>query len=671
MPTPDPNRVIVFITGGFYLSSDDAKIRDHMQGLGHTVHVMSQLSSINSVLEVNPDAIVVSESISPFLVGTKFRDVNLPVMMMAAQLYDEMKMGTSPGIDTDETQVKILDPTHPIAAGNSAGNTTIYSSKADLGYAIPGSGAQIIASLASNNTRATAFVYNAGSQMVGVTAPARRVGFWLESDGGDRSNATGWAMFEAAVTWALFGGAGSGGGSAPPATLDVSVDSLNFGTVTVNSSSDVQTITLTHSGASGSPSLNITGIDLVGTHPGDFAATLSTPLTLNQGETATIIANFNPTNPGARSATLQIHHNAGGTSPVMVSFIGQGEAAPESKLTLSTSTLDFGTISGNSKTLPLTITHTGEPGSPSVTITGIKLNGSDRSNFSTNFSGSRTLNRGQSITVNVTFSPNSTGTKNATLTVESNAAVVNPFSVSLTGTKTASRVTNGLQLLFDFDDYNNGSTISSNGGAAGPVNMSIDNRHRVNKIGGGIEINNSVYITSSSAPTSLINNIKSSDNFTIEAWIQPQNTQQNGPAQIVSLSNGQGNRNFSVGQDGNRYLVRVRSGKNSSGTSPEIRTNANMATTGLTHLVVTYTNSDKTVRIYINGNLVHSERNQGNNGNTNLDNWNTGYRLTIGNEYNSSPSTARDWMGKIYTVAIYNRALSLDEVGQNYEAGEE
>jgi hypothetical protein len=45
-------------------------------------------------------------------------------------------------------------------------------------------------------------------------------------------------------------------------------------------------------------------------------------------------------------------------------------------------------------------------------------------------------------------------------------------------------------------------------------------------------------------------------------------------------------------------------------------------------------------------------------------NW-TDYRLTLANELNQN----HPWLGELYLVAIYNRALTTDEVSQNYGAG--
>jgi hypothetical protein len=46
-------------------------------------------------------------------------------------------------------------------------------------------------------------------------------------------------------------------------------------------------------------------------------------------------------------------------------------------------------------------------------------------------------------------------------------------------------------------------------------------------------------------------------------------------------------------------------------------------------------------------------------------NWDATYSLTIANE----PSADRPWLGELHLVAIYCRALSDDEIEQNYVEG--
>ena len=56
----------------------------------------------------------------------------------------------------------------------------------------------------------------------------------------------------------------------------------------------------------------------------------------------------------------------------------------------------------------------------------------------------------------------------------------------------------------------------------------------------------------------LVDAVTKSNEISIEAWVKPENTSQNGSARIVSLSADPGQRNFTLSQDAARYDVRLR-----------------------------------------------------------------------------------------------------------------
>lgn len=49
--------------------------------------------------------------------------------------------------------------------------------------------------------------------------------------------------------------------------------------------------------------------------------------------------------------------------------------------------------------------------------------------------------------------------------------------------------------------------------------------------------------------------------------------------------------------------------------------------------------------------------------------WNDAFQLALGNEFNSIDGSDRAWPGEYHLVAIYDRALTKDEISQNYEFG--
>ena len=103
--------------------------------------------------------------------------------------------------------------------------------------------------------------------------------------------------------------------------VSFSPTSLNFGTVTVGTSSAPQTVTLTNN-ASGQ-ALSVTGVALTGANLGDFSQTNNCSSVPAKG-TCTITVTFTPTATGARSANVQISDNGGG-SPQLVPLSGTGQ----------------------------------------------------------------------------------------------------------------------------------------------------------------------------------------------------------------------------------------------------------------------------------------------------------------------------------------------------------
>jgi VanZ family protein len=77
------------------------------------------------------------------------------------------------------------------------------------------------------------------------------------------------------------------------------------------------------------------------------------------------------------------------------------------------------------------------------------------------------------------------------------------------------------------------------------------------------------------------------------------------------------------------------------------------------HLLVTYNFVEQ--RVYVNGHLRLRAPIPGGR----LSNWDPSYSLVLGNEATGN----RPWLGKLFLVAIYNRALSEQEIWKNYTAG--
>ncbi len=157
--------------------------------------------------------VVISSTVSSGNVGTKFRSVTIPVLTWEHALWDDLGMTAAAGTQVSgQTSVAIVTPGSPLAAGLT-GTVAVSTTTDTLPQGVPGAAAVIVARLPGTTT-ASDFAYDTGAAMPGLAAPARRVGLFLGDNTAAIFTANGWALFDAAVTWARNQG---GGGPSPSA----------------------------------------------------------------------------------------------------------------------------------------------------------------------------------------------------------------------------------------------------------------------------------------------------------------------------------------------------------------------------------------------------------------------------------------------------------------------
>lgn len=206
--------------------------------------------------------------------------------------------------------------------------------------------------------------------------------------------------------------------------LTTSAASLNFGNVTVGSSS-TQPLTLT---STGTAAVTVNSASVSGT--GFTVSGATFPLNLNPGQTVTLQVKFDPTNTGAVTGKLAIASNSSTNPNATVSLSGTGIAATSPQLSVSAASLSFGNVTvGSSSTQPLTLSSTG---TAPVTINSAGVTGTGFSVSGTTFP--LTLNPQQTVTLQVKFQPTSTGSVTGQLAVSSNSSTNATATVSLSGT---------------------------------------------------------------------------------------------------------------------------------------------------------------------------------------------------------------------------------------------
>lgn len=229
-----------------------------------------------------------------------------------------------------------------------------------------------------------------------------------------------------------------------------------------------------------------------------------------------------------------------------------------------------------------------------------------------------------------------------------------------------SRVTSGLVVLYEFNE-GSGSTVGDTSGVGTPLNLTIDSVPNVTWLSGALRINSGTIVKSSGAGTKVFDALTATDKITIEAWVKPANNTQTGPARIVTLSKDTSKRNFTLGQDADEYITRLRTddGSTSSNGTPSQDTGTGTLTTSLTHVVFTYDSSTTARKTYIDGSVAVSDTGGTGGIAGDFDNWDSSWKFALANELNNN----WDWLGEFHLVAIFDRALSASEVSQNFNAG--
>ena len=212
--------------------------------------------------------------------------------------------------------------------------------------------------------------------------------------------------------------------------------------------------------------------------------------------------------------------------------------------------------------------------------------------------------------------------------------------------------------LYDFR-LAKGSIVKDRSGVGKPLDLKIENPKNVRRTKGTLEVRGKTLIRSDKPAAKVFNAVRRSGEITIEAWVRPANAKQDGPARMVTLSGGSSERNFTLGQEGDKVDVRLRTTKTSGNGIPSLNSPGRSLAPRLTHIVYTRNRGGR-ARLFLNGKQQAEKRVPGA-----MANWNGKYRLALANEFSSE----RPWLGTFHLVAIYSRDLSVGEVAQHFKAG--
>jgi len=220
------------------------------------------------------------------------------------------------------------------------------------------------------------------------------------------------------------------------------------------------------------------------------------------------------------------------------------------------------------------------------------------------------------------------------------------------------RIVDGIIALYDFRE-GTGSVITDKSSVDTKIDLSISDENDISWSQNGLEIVTEASIISGAPAAKLHSLITSSNEFSVEMWIKPANNTQTGSARILTFSQDGNFRNFSVGQDADRYEFRVRTDGSDDNGFPAVYSPNGSASAELQHVVVVVSTNNR-ARIFVNGQEVANVELA-----NNLSTWNSSYRLSLANELIDS----RPWLGTYNYVAVFDKWLSPAEVEHNYNIG--
>lgn len=223
------------------------------------------------------------------------------------------------------------------------------------------------------------------------------------------------------------------------------------------------------------------------------------------------------------------------------------------------------------------------------------------------------------------------------------------------------RVETNVIALYEFKNDSTDMAFDTSG-VEPALNLSFTGS--VSRVGGwGIRIGNGKAQGSTSSSKKLYDLIRATGEYSIEAWVIPDNVTQEGPARIVSFSGGSNIRNFTLGQTLYNYNYLNRSSASDGNGLPMLSTpdNAEVLQATLQHVVASF-NPLTGMSLYVNGQLQAQDTTMTG---ASLNDWDDTFALVLGNEVDNEYL----WQGVIRLLAIHNRALSEQDIIANFEAG--
>jgi hypothetical protein len=196
---------ILFVISNKESQELDQLVKARVQRAGFTL-VLKDDSQLKASDLHKASLLIISSSVNSSSINSRFRDIAVPVLTWENRLFDDLgmtksKMGRDYGVSGKETTFQITSG-HPIANGLT-GTVKVLRQPGNLTWGRPSNGAITVGSLKGTQKRSALFAYEKGSQMVGIKAPERRVGLFLDPDASELLTPDAWRLFDSALNWAM------------------------------------------------------------------------------------------------------------------------------------------------------------------------------------------------------------------------------------------------------------------------------------------------------------------------------------------------------------------------------------------------------------------------------------------------------------------------------------
>ena len=203
--------LVAFIGGTPVAGLADQAMVDHVRGYGFEVDYFYDEPAQRptaTALAGEYDLVLISSSVRSNRIENEFASVAVPVVYweQALNRVDREPLASKGVVNLDQSQIEILDNTHPVTTAAPLGHVTVLDppSRMSVAWEEFGPGVQQLALRGDNDTQTAIMVAETGAELLGeAIAPARRVFLFLEDQSWFDTTPVARQIFDQAVYWAL------------------------------------------------------------------------------------------------------------------------------------------------------------------------------------------------------------------------------------------------------------------------------------------------------------------------------------------------------------------------------------------------------------------------------------------------------------------------------------